>query len=45
MDDAVKILYYMSERTKAKVLAEVVTTQPQLAAILVQRLKQVTEAK
>jgi flagellar motility protein MotE (MotC chaperone) len=45
MDDAVKILHYMSERTKAKVLAEIASAQPQLAALLVQRLKQVTEAK
>jgi flagellar motility protein MotE (MotC chaperone) len=45
MDDAVKILHYMSERTKARVLGELVTAQPQLAAVLVQKLKQVTEAK
>lgn len=43
MDDAVKILYYMQERTKAKVLAELVTAEPGLAAVLSQKLKQVTE--
>jgi septal ring factor EnvC (AmiA/AmiB activator) len=44
VDDAVKILHYMQERTKAKVLAELVTTEPALAAMLCQKLKQVTEA-
>lgn len=43
IDDAVKILRYMSERTKAKLLAEVVTTEPKLAAALCQRLKKITE--
>ena len=42
-DDAVKILHYMTERTKAKLLAELVTTEPKLAAVLCQRLKQVVE--
>jgi len=45
VDDAVKILHFMQDRTKAKVLAEIVTTQPALAAMLCQKLKQVTEAK
>jgi flagellar motility protein MotE (MotC chaperone) len=45
MDDAVKILYHMQDRTKAKVLAELVTTEPALAALFSQRLKQVVEAK
>ena len=43
IDDAVKILYYMQERTKAKVLAEIVTTEPALAALLSQKLKLVRE--
>ena len=43
VDDAVKILHYMQERTKAKVLGELVTTEPALAALLCQKLKQVTE--
>jgi len=42
-DDAVKILYYMSERAKAKLLAELATSEPQLAASLSQRLKQIVE--
>jgi hypothetical protein len=42
-DDAVKILHYMQERTKAKLLGELVATEPALAAMLCQRLKQVTE--
>jgi len=43
IDDAVKILHYMAERTKAKVLAELVTSEPKLAAILCEKLKQITE--
>jgi len=43
MDDAVKILHYMTERTKAKVLAELVTSEPNLAAVLCEKLKQVVE--
>jgi len=43
MDDAVKILHYMTERTKAKVLAELVTSEPKLAATLCEKLKQVVE--
>lgn len=45
MDDAVKILFYMTERTKARVLAELVGSEPKLVAVLVQKLKQVTEIK
>jgi flagellar motility protein MotE (MotC chaperone) len=45
VDDAVKILHFMQDRTKAKVLGELVTTEPALAALLCQRLKQVTDAK
>jgi flagellar motility protein MotE (MotC chaperone) len=44
-DDAVKILHYMQDRTKAKVLAEMAALEPALAAALSQRLKQVTEKK
>jgi len=43
LDDAVKILHYMTERTKAKLLAELVTSEPSLAALLCQRLKQIIE--
>lgn len=42
-DDAVKILYYMTERTKAKLLAELANSEPQLASMLSRRLKQITE--
>jgi len=44
-DDAVKILHYMSERTKAKLLAELVNTEPKLAASLCERLKQINEVR
>jgi flagellar motility protein MotE (MotC chaperone) len=44
-DEAVKILYYMTERTTAKLLAEVTTAEPRLAAFLTQRLKQIVEGK
>lgn len=43
IDDAVKILFYMTERTKAKLLAEMVTTEPKLAAVICQRLKEIVE--
>jgi hypothetical protein len=43
IDDAVKILFYMNERSKGKLLAEIVSTEPKLAAILCQRLKKVVE--
>jgi flagellar motility protein MotE (MotC chaperone) len=42
-DDAVKILHYMTERTKAKVLAELAVSEPALAAAFSQRLKQIVE--
>jgi hypothetical protein len=42
-DDAAKILYYMTERTKAKLLAELANSEPALAAGLCQRLKQIVE--
>ncbi len=42
-DEAVKILYYMTERTKAKLLAELATSEPKLAAALSRRLKQIIE--
>lgn len=45
MDDAVKILFYMQDRTKAKVLAEMAGQEPTLAALLSQKLKQVQEGK
>jgi small-conductance mechanosensitive channel len=45
MDDAVKILHYMGERTKAELLSELAGTEPKLAAVLCQRLKQIVEQK
>jgi hypothetical protein len=42
-DEAVKILYYMTDRTKAKLLGELTSTEPKLAASLTQRLKQIVE--
>jgi predicted nuclease with TOPRIM domain len=42
-DDAVKILYYMTERPKAQVLAELAIAEPSLASALCQRLKQIVE--
>jgi len=44
-DDAVKILHYMTERTKAKLLAEMVNSEPKLTAALCERLKQIAEVK
>jgi hypothetical protein len=43
IDDAVKILFYMNERSKGKLLGEIVSTEPKLAALLCQRLKKVVE--
>lgn len=41
-DDAVKILHYMSERTKAKVLASIAETEPETSAYFCQRLKRIS---
>jgi len=43
MDDAVKILHFMQDRTKAKLLAELVNAEPKLAAALCERLKRIVE--
>lgn len=43
LNDAVKILHYMSERTKAKLLAELVGSEPKLAAVFCQKLKEIVE--
>ncbi len=43
LNDAIKILHYMTERTKAKVLAELVTSEPQLASLLCRKLKRISE--
>jgi hypothetical protein len=44
-NDAVKILYFMTERTGAKLLAEIAASRPELAATLCQRLKQIVEVQ
>lgn len=41
-DDAVKILHYMEERTKAKVLASMADKEPPVSAYICQRLKRLT---
>jgi chromosome segregation ATPase len=41
-DDAIKILYYMQERTKAKVLAAIAETEPAISANFCQRLKKIS---
>lgn len=43
VNDAIKILHYMSERTKAKVLAAIAETEPKISAYFCQKLKQIIE--
>ena len=43
LQDSVKILYYMSERTAGKLLAEIATKQPELASVICMQLKHVKE--
>ncbi len=43
LDDPVKILHNMTDRTKAKLLAELVGSEPKLAAVLCRKLKEVVE--
>jgi flagellar motility protein MotE (MotC chaperone) len=45
LDDAVKILYYMTERTKGKLLSDMALSEPDLAALLCQKLKKVVEVR
>lgn len=42
-NDAVKILHYMTERTKAKVLASIAETEPATSAAFCRKLKQIIE--
>ena len=44
-DDAVKILHYMEERKKAKLLAELAANNPDLAANLSRKLKHIVEVR
>ncbi|HOK94933.1 MAG TPA: hypothetical protein PK052_02170 [Anaerohalosphaeraceae bacterium] len=41
-DDAVKILYYMAERTKAKTLAAIAEAEPAVSVYICQRLKRLS---
>ncbi len=43
LEEVIKIMNYMTDRTKAKVLESLVSTQPQLAAVLSTELKRVKE--
>ncbi len=43
LDDVVEILHYMTERTRGKLLAELVTSKPRLAAVLCRELKRIVE--
>lgn len=45
LDDAVKIIYSMTERTAGKLLGEIGNTQPELATILSQQLQRVKESQ
>lgn len=45
LDDAVKILYLMSERTAAKLLGEIATSKPELASLLTIELTKVKEGE
>ena len=45
VNDAVKILYYMGERSKAKLLASLADNEPSLAAYFSQKLKTLTEVQ
>jgi len=44
-NDAVKILHYMTDRTRAKLLAALATTEPKLAAYFCNKLKLITEVE
>lgn len=44
-NDAIKILHYMGDRTKANLLAELTSSEPALAAYFCQQLKQMVEEK
>ncbi|MHC4551845.1 MAG: hypothetical protein ACYSUT_03630 [Planctomycetota bacterium] len=43
-NDAVKILYYMTERPKAKLLASISESEPAVSAVICQKLKHTTES-
>ena len=45
LNDAVKILYYMTERTAGKLLAEISSAQPELASMFCMQLQRIKESK
>ncbi|MHC4721752.1 MAG: hypothetical protein ACYS6I_03480 [Planctomycetota bacterium] len=45
LNDAAKIVYYMSERTSGKLLGEIGNTQPELAVVLCSQLKRLKESQ
>jgi flagellar motility protein MotE (MotC chaperone) len=45
INDAATIIYYMTERTSANLLAEIANTEPKVAAALCDKLKRTTEEK
>jgi predicted nuclease with TOPRIM domain len=45
LDYAVKITYYMTERTSANLLAEITKAKPELAATIIERMRWIEEVK
>jgi hypothetical protein len=45
LNDAVKIMYYMSERTSGKLLGEIGNSKPNLAALISLQLKRIQESE
>ena len=45
LNDAVKIMYYMSERTSGKLLGEIGNSKPDLAALISLQLKRIQESE
>jgi flagellar motility protein MotE (MotC chaperone) len=45
LNDAVKIMYYMSERTSGKLLGEIGNSKPNLAALISLQLKRIKESE
>ncbi len=44
IENAIKILYFMGDRTKGELLAEMAKTQPQLAALFTNKLKEISNS-
>lgn len=45
LQDAVKIIYYMTDRSAGKLLAEIATAKPELASIICAHLKRIKESE